>query len=66
MPRWAIVESAYKLSSSDATINNRFDTYNTQAGVSLMGKQKLGNILFMPKFTLDAFVYIAEKSLRPR
>ena len=59
-------ESAYKLSSSDTAINNRFDTYNTQAGVSLMGKQKLGNILFMPKYTLDAFVTIARESLRPR
>ena len=55
-------ESSYKLSSSDTAINNRFDTYNTQAGVSLMGKQKLGNILFMPKYTLDAFVTVQEKS----
>ena len=55
-------QSSYKLSSSDTTINNRFDTYNTQAGVSLMGKQKMGSILFMPKFTLDAFVTVQEKS----
>ena len=55
-------ESAYKLSSAGTFINNRFDTYNTQAGVSLMGKQELGDILFMPKFTLDAFVTMQEKS----
>ena len=54
--------SAYKLSSAGTFINNRFDTYNTQAGVSLMGKQELGDILFMPKFTLDAFVTMQEKS----
>jgi len=55
-------ESTYKLSSSDAAIDNHVDTYNTQAGISLMGKQNLGNILFMPKYTLDAFVTIQEKS----
>ena len=54
--------STYKLSSAGTFINNRFDTYNTQAGVSLMGKQELGDILFMPKFTLDAFVTMQEKS----
>ena len=56
-------ESTYKLSSSNTSVNNDFDSYNAQAGVSLMGKQALGKILFMPKYTLDAFVTVQEKSL---